>query len=571
MKNIFKTTMAFVSGLMLLASCQNEMSPLAQAVTVDKSDVQVAGQNAEAQIVKVKADGEWVAVLGADWLTVEPMSGNGNTEVKISAKDNLDSYNELNGPRSAQVSFVYGTSGIASVRVNQLGEAGLDASRTYSLIKSNDEVVAGSYLVVFQDNDTYKALASLPDAVSETRYEYAPVGVVEVSDESITEPNASKAYTFEVAEGGFYISSAGRYLFQNGTAFMATRDKAKAHVWTVSIGEDGLATITNISFSNQYIQLSTKYGTAGAYSSAQENALMPYLYKDAAAASDEVLKVAEKFEVEATATTVTIPVTSNKTWKVRNHDEWITDFTKSGEGDGNIVVTFEAYEGTEEDRVATFTVIGETTNTVVTLTQKKHVVNATMAEFVAAEKGSGPYRVTGFIKSISVSEQYGNADIVLTDGFGNEFKMYRAVDGAKGIEKLKSLKVMDMVTAVGTRDEYKEQVQMPQGCYVESSQSNKEATIAEFLAGKKGDGINYRVTGTIKSIKEVSASYGNANLTITDGTNDLYIYRLKPGYSGKKIEELGLEVGSKIMLVGTYDVYKDSPQMANGQFIQFVE
>ena len=88
--------MAFVSGLMLLASCQNEMSPLAQAVTVDKSDVQVAGQNAEAQIVKVKADGEWVAVLGADWLTVEPMSGNGNTEVKISAKDNLDSYNELN-------------------------------------------------------------------------------------------------------------------------------------------------------------------------------------------------------------------------------------------------------------------------------------------------------------------------------------------------------------------------------------------------------------------------------------------------------------------------------------------
>ena len=194
-----------------------------------------------------------------------------------------------------------------------------------------------------------------------------------------------------------------------------------------------------------------------------------------------------------------------------------------------------------------------------------------MAEFVAAEKGSGPYRVTGFIKSISVSEQYGNADIVLTDGFGNEFKMYRAVDGAKGIEKLKSLKVMDMVTAVGTRDEYKEQVQMPQGCYVESSQSNKEATIAEFLAGKKGDGINYRVTGTIKSIKEVSASYGNANLTITDGTNDLYIYRLKPGYSGKKIEELGLEVGSKIMLVGTYDVYKDSPQMANGQFIQFVE
>ena len=151
--------------------------------------------------------------------------------------------------------------------------------------------------------------------------------------------------------------------------------------------------------------------------------------------------------------------------------------------------------------------------------------------------------------------------------------MYRAVDADKGVEKLKSLKVGDRVVAVGNRDEYNGNVQMPQGCYVESSQSYTEISIADFLAADDIKTTYSRVTGTLKAIaaNDISASFNNANLTITDGTNDLYLFRLAPGISGKKIDELGLAEGVKIVVVGQRSVYDETVQMPQGcQFVQIV-
>ena len=131
-----------------------------------------------------------------------------------------------------------------------------------------------------------------------------------------------------------------------------------------------------------------------------------------------------------------------------------------------------------------------------------------------------------------------------------------------------------MVVAVGSRDEYNGKIQMPQGCYVESSQSYTEISIADFLAADDIKTTYYRVTGTLKAIADgdISASFNNANLTITDGTNDLYLFRLGPGVSGKKIDELGLAEGVKIVVVGQRDVYNDAVQMPKGgQFVQIVE
>lgn len=676
MKNIFKQ-IAFVLGLTLLASCQNEMGPLAQAVSVDKAEVQVAGQNAEAQKVMVKAEGAWIAVVGADWLTVEPMSGSGDTEVMISAKDNTDSYNELNGPRSAQVSFLYGTSGIASVRVNQLGEAGLDASRTYSLVTKQEDLTAGSYLIVFKNGDKY--LAAKPFT---KKYDYLYGEEVEVKDNAIVMPNASKAFTFETSEGGLkFAMPDGRYLYRAGyTSFnaQATIDE-NVDDWSLTLREDGTVEIKSLK-TNEIVQFSTQYSSAGGYSGPQDGNLFPFLYKDSAVASDEVLNVSESVTVASDATSVSIPVTSNKTWKVRNHDEWIKSFTASGTGNGNIEVTFDANTSKTETKVATFTVIGETTNVKVVLTQKVHKdivvatvaefldaaeddtpyqltgkvvglqagdygnfnlkdetgsvyvygltatkvenndksfpslgitegdivtlvgirsskngtpqvggpayyvsheegepegpVDVTMKQFIDAEKGSGPYRVTGYISHIEVAESYGNASITIVDGIGNKMDMFRAVDSDKGIEKLKDLKVGDKVVAVGNRDEYDGNVQMPKGCYVESSQSYTEVSIEEFLAADDIKTTYYRVTGTLKAISDgdISEQHNNANLTITDGTNDLYLYRLGPGVSGKKISELGLAEGVTIVVVGQRDVYKDSPQMPQGsQFVQIVE
>ena len=204
-------------------------------------------------------------------------------------------------------------------------------------------------------------------------------------------------------------------------------------------------------------------------------------------------------------------------------------------------------------------------------TQKGSILPTVISEFMALEDNDPAlWRVSGWIKSISVSEQYGNGEIVMIDGMGNELKLYRVVDADKGIAALNTLKVGDYVTAVGNKGSYNGAAQMIQGCYVESSVANTEVSIADFIAAEVNSSVYYRVTGTIKSIKEISASYKNANLTITDGANDLYLYSVGPGVSGTKIEDLGLEVGKVITVVGVRAEY-DGPQMGSGQFVQFVE
>ena len=382
MKNIFKSLLMVLSGAMLFASCQEEAAPLASAISVDKQELTFAGASAEAQKVKVKAEGEWFVLSSEEWVTVKPAYGNGDTDVTITVADNVDSYNELAGPRSTVVNFCYGTTGVTPVTVKQLGENGLDASRTYKKVTSAEQVVAGGYLVVFEyekDGEAKKVALDPLSAATEDTYKYAYASDVVIENDVITMPNGNNSWIFETAEGGFYIQTAGKYLFQDGNGFKATTDKTKAHVWTVVIGEDGFATITNITFGNRWIQFSIGYGSAGAYDSAQSNAAMPVLYVDSAPPTDEVLDV-KGVTVSPRATEATIKVTSNKTWKVRNHDEWIKSFTPAGEGNGEIKVTFDEYTSTTADRTASFMIVGETTNLVIELTQLMVPAKSTIDE-----------------------------------------------------------------------------------------------------------------------------------------------------------------------------------------------
>lgn len=66
--------------------------------------------------------------------------------------------------------------------------------------------------------------------------------------------------------------------------------------------------------------------------------------------------------------------------------------------------------------------------------------------------------------------------------------------------------------------------------------------LKEFLAKEVSPTV-YRIAGTISNIQEISASYKNATLTISDEEGySVYCYRFGPP-SGKKIEDLGMEVG----------------------------
>lgn len=86
--------------------------------------------------------------------------------------------------------------------------------------------------------------------------------------------------------------------------------------------------------------------------------------------------------------------------------------------------------------------------------------------------------------------------------------------------------------------------------------------LKKFLAAEVGPTV-YRIAGTITHIQEISASYKNATLTISDDEGySVYCYRFGPP-SGKKIEDLGMEVGDFLTVEGQRGDY-NGPQMAQG-------
>lgn len=198
-------------------------------------------------------------------------------------------------------------------------------------------------------------------------------------------------------------------------------------------------------------------------------------------------------------------------------------------------------------------------------TQEGSILDATIPEFLAAAEDATQYRVVGNIKSISLSPDYHNANVTIVDPLGNELYLYRLVATESNIEDL-PLTEGDQLTVVGKRSSYKGSPQMAQGCYIESYVHYTPATIEQFLAAEVSD-VVYRVTGKIVNIKEISASYKNATLTIADEKgNELYIYRMKAAVGGKAIEEIGLAEGDILTVVGQRAEYKGSPQMGNGYY-----
>lgn len=201
--------------------------------------------------------------------------------------------------------------------------------------------------------------------------------------------------------------------------------------------------------------------------------------------------------------------------------------------------------------------------------------NITIAEFLKLTEANATtvYTVTGTIVGISeISASFGNANLTISDGT-DELYIYRMKPAAGGaaIDQI-GLSIGDELTVAGKWATYNGSVQMAEGVYV--SHVDKEApevtiptvTIPEFNDKAVSTANFYQVTGRIVSIGEIATSYNNANLTISDGTNDLYIYRMKPGEAGQ-IGEIGLSVGDELTVIGNRGVYNNAIQMTNGYYV----
>jgi|GEM_PF-6905582 len=160
------------------------------------------------------------------------------------------------------------------------------------------------------------------------------------------------------------------------------------------------------------------------------------------------------------------------------------------------------------------------------------------------------YIIIGTVSEITTaySEQHGNVSFNVTDGT-NTILVYRY-----NLEDAATIEVGDAVAFAAPIKKYNADIEAVATFLPLELTSIKDANTAG-LAGSGEDGT--MVYGTIKSIDTAySSTHDNITITITDGTNDLYCYRVKGGAD--------LEVGMYVLITGRPSAYKGAAQMAQG-------
>lgn len=232
------------------------------------------------------------------------------------------------------------------------------------------------------------------------------------------------------------------------------------------------------------------------------------------------------------------------------------------------VVTLHATANVGGDRSATISFVttdnGKEYTCETTVKQKGAIVEAPIADFLAAEVGDTQYRLTGVIKSLYASDSQGKS-FTIAD-YSGEVLIYRAEGFVES-----GAKVGDVVTVVGKRGAYKESPQMISGVFEELKYSVTPVTIDEFLTKEDADNVYYMVTGVVDEI--ANPTYGN--LYLKSGETRLYVYGCYPGWGASGdarkgcIDNYGIEVGDELTVIGVKSTFNGTPQLKNGIYFSY--
>lgn len=204
---------------------------------------------------------------------------------------------------------------------------------------------------------------------------------------------------------------------------------------------------------------------------------------------------------------------------------------------------------------------GKKYTTEATITQKGAIVEAPVADFLAAEVGSTQYRLTGIITGLYSSDSQGKSFYIRD--YSGQTLVYRAEGFIEA-----GAKVGDVVTVVGQRGAYKDSPQMVSGTFEELKYSVTKVTIEEFLAKEDNPNVYYMVTGTVDEI--ANPAYGN--LYIKDGDARLYTYGCYPGWGATGdarkdcVADEDITVGDVLTIIGPKSTYNGTPQMNGGLY-----
>jgi len=242
--------------------------------------------------------------------------------------------------------------------------------------------------------------------------------------------------------------------------------------------------------------------------------------------------------------------------------EWLSMTGLVTEGT-SAIATFKAKANAGGARTSTISFTstkGSQTSTVTAeLVQEGSIIECPISDFNKAEKGSTIYRLTGVITKVAGST-YGN--VYIKDATGETY-VYGI--GAKGDFEKKGLKVGDIVTLTGVKDEYKGVGQM-KSATLESFKSVTPVTVDEFLKKEDNNDVYYMLTGKVANIK--NTQYGNYDLV--DATGSVYIYGTLAGWGGasKQFASFGIGEGDEISVITIKTSHNGSPQGKNAMLFE---
>lgn len=180
-KNIGRAVIGLLAFSLAVTACTEEEIGEARAVLTDVSYLTFEAQDAPEQTVNVSSDGDWVADVSVDWITVTPMSGRGNVTVTFAVNDNVK-------------------------------DGALDAPRKGTVIFRGSSVERQGQVTVNQKGDTY--LGVVEATVTE---------VAEYEDEQPAK--IAGAQVVAVANDGFVITDGTTAMFVSSTSAVAVGDK----------------------------------------------------------------------------------------------------------------------------------------------------------------------------------------------------------------------------------------------------------------------------------------------------------------------------------------------------------
>jgi len=440
--------------------------------------------------INVEANGSWAVEGAPDWLTVSPASGTGNGTITFSA--------EAAEGRSAEVLL---TCDGKTQHINIIQGIATISTATCA------EVLAGP------DSKTYRVSGTVTNIVNTTYgnwYLNDGTGEVYIYG-TLDSKGGTKNFLSWGLEVGDQITVEGPKTTYNGTVELV--DVTVVKIVKSLIKCDSL-TVAGVVAS----ELPLEGGEITAHLNCKGFGVAVEIPEEAKSWLGVVSSTV------GAAPTVTFRVAPN-----------------TG-GDRSTTVTFKTIDGSKEY------------TSQATISQLGAIIDATVAEFLAAEVGEVQYRVQGVITGLYGSDKQGKSFYI--KDYTGETLVYRSEGFIES-----GAKVGDVVTLVGKRGAYKDSPQMVNStCALDYSVTS--VTIEEFLAKPDNKDVYYMVTGTISSLldsKGKENDYGN--LYITDGTNELYVYGMYPGWGATgdarkfMVADNDLKVGDEVTLIGYKDTY----------------